>query len=328
LENRRQRDVVLHERLEREVDALHQKLEEQVRGEAERLQACKLAALAEFAAGAGHEINNPLAVISGQAQYLLGHLEKEDGGKIKDETSPDPPIPSFLLHPPAFRKSLQTIITQARRIHDLLREVMQFARPPLPRKALVDLVALVAEVAASLTDLAARRGVRLEAPAYGAAGPIPIYADEEQVRVALACLLRNAIEAASEGGWARVFFLKTVSEEGIDVAVEDSGPGPAPEQREHLFDPFYSGRSAGRGRGLGLPTAWRLTRLQGGDVRLAPRQNGEPTRFVLTLPRHSGEANPDKNPPLVQSVSQSGDSASPLILPAPSAEAIGLADSA
>ena len=52
-----------------------------------------------------------------------------------------------------------------------------------------------------------------------------------------------------------------------------------------LFDPFYSGRTAGRGRGLGLPIAWRLAHLQGGDVRLDPPRRHEPTRFVLTLPR-------------------------------------------
>jgi signal transduction histidine kinase len=54
--------------------------------------------------------------------------------------------------------------------------------------------------------------------------------------------------------------------------------------REHLFDPFFSGRSAGRGRGLGLPTAWRLARNNGGDVVFAGT-SGEATRFVLSLPR-------------------------------------------
>jgi len=59
------------EALQRDVDALHEALVTQRAGESERLQRLKLAALAELAAGAGHEINNPLAVISGQAQYLL-----------------------------------------------------------------------------------------------------------------------------------------------------------------------------------------------------------------------------------------------------------------
>jgi signal transduction histidine kinase len=71
----------------------------------------------------------------------------------------------------------------------------------------------------------------------------------------------------------------------LQVAVEDSGPGPDASIRTSLFDPFFSGRSAGRGRGLGLPTAWRLARQQGGDVQLEPPRPGEPTRFILTLPR-------------------------------------------
>ena len=72
-ENRRLTDASVLDRLEADVDHLHRALEEQRASETLRLQGQKLATLAEFAAGAGHEINNPLAVISGQAQYLLGH---------------------------------------------------------------------------------------------------------------------------------------------------------------------------------------------------------------------------------------------------------------
>ena len=75
----------------------------------------------------------------------------------------------------------------------------------------------------------------------------------------------------------------------IEVAVEDGGPGPDPAQRPALFDPFFSGRAAGRGRGLGLPVAWRLARQQGGDVRLDVAPPTGPTRFILTLPRISEE---------------------------------------
>src|SRR5262249_46296286 len=67
-ENRRLRNAPRLAALEGELDDLHAALGEQVRGESERLRAAKLSGLAEFAAGASHEINNPLAVISGQAQ--------------------------------------------------------------------------------------------------------------------------------------------------------------------------------------------------------------------------------------------------------------------
>jgi signal transduction histidine kinase len=78
--------------------------------------------------------------------------------------------------------------------------------------------------------------------------------------------------------------LEVATTDRLRITVEDSGPGPAAGHAEHLFDPFFSGRPAGRGRGLGLPTAWRLAREQGGDVTFEPMPGG-PTRFVLTLPR-------------------------------------------
>jgi signal transduction histidine kinase len=266
-QNRRLREQSLHEHLEHEVDALHRALEEQVHGEARRLQTGKLTSLAEFAAGAGHEINNPLAVISGQAQYLLGH--EADWFREDAEDAP--------------RKALEAIVTQTRRIHGILRDLMQFAKPAPPCPGWVDLPALVGEVATGLAELASQRRVRIEVALQPER--LPVYADAAQVRTALTCLLRNAIEAAPADGWTRLVLRRPAEGEPVEVAVEDSGPGPEADQRPHLFDPFFSGRTAGRGRGLGLPIAWRLAHLQGGDVRLDPPRRHEPTRFVLSLPR-------------------------------------------
>jgi signal transduction histidine kinase len=265
-ENRRLWARSAQARLEQEVDALHRALEEQVAGAARRLQEGRLLALAEFAGGAGHEVNNPLAVISGQAQYLLGHAGDWFDPEVEAEAT----------------RALKAIIAQTRRIHGLLRDLMVFARPSPPCRGWFDLPALLGEVAASLSDLAAERRVRVEV----AARPerFAVHADAAQVRQALACLFRNAIEAAPPQGWARLEVRPGGPGTGVEVAVEDSGPGPAAAQRAALFDPFYSGRSAGRGRGLGLPIAWRLARQQGGDVRLEDHCPGQPTRFLLTLP--------------------------------------------
>ncbi len=261
-----QRMLYLH--LEDEVDHLHRSLASQAREEDRRVRDGRLEALAEFAAGAGHEINNPLAVISGQAQYLLGHVDEWfDAEAAATATG-----------------SLQTIIAQARRIHGLLRDLMVFARPTPPNRAWFDLPALLGEVAASMEELAAQRQVRIEITV----GPdrLAVRADVAQVRQALGCLLRNAIEAAGPGGWTRLVLRDEAGRDNtVEVAVEDGGPGPDPARQEALFDPFFSGRSAGRGRGLGLPVAWRLARQQEGDVRLEPRRPGEPTRFILSLPR-------------------------------------------
>jgi signal transduction histidine kinase len=260
-ENRRLAKSTEWSSLEEEVDRLHEALCEQKTTEADRLRALKLEALAELAGGAGHEINNPLAVISGQAQYLLAH-----------DSDPDR------------QKSLQSIISQTQRIHQILSDLMQFARPSRPQFQALDLPAAIHEVAASLDELATRRRVRLLLPPLEPT--IQAYADPRQLHTALACLLRNAIEAAPTEGWAEVR-LATPTNHHLEIVVEDNGQGLAPVQREHLFDPFFSGRTAGRGRGLGLPTAWRLARQQGGDVRLEEVPSG-PTRFVMTLPRETG----------------------------------------
>ncbi|HEY1379750.1 MAG TPA: ATP-binding protein, partial [Gemmataceae bacterium] len=257
-ENAGRRELHMVPRLEVEVDHLHRLLCDQRVGEADRLRTQKLTALAEFAAGAGHEINNPLAVISGQAQYLLG-----------PEADPDR------------QKSLRTIVHQSQRIHQVLTDLMQFARPAKPQKRAMDVRDLVHEAAGTLAELAAQREVRLEVLAPDE--PCVTDGDPKQLHVALGCLLRNAVEAAPVEGWARAR-VEIVSTDRLRVAVEDSGPGPAAAHAEHLFDPFFSGRPAGRGRGLGLSTAWRLARQQGGDVTYEPLPGG-PTRFVLTLPR-------------------------------------------
>jgi signal transduction histidine kinase len=293
-ENRRLRDVPTLRRGEGEADALADALQEARAGEAERLRAQKLASMAELAAGAGHEINNPLAVISGQAQFLLNKLRvprprvlnpTEGSGNGEQGIGPADcvPCPPFPVSAEEAEAALRKIVEQAQRIHQILRELMQFARPPQPHKQLFDAGDLVHEVATSLTDLAAHRRVRLivSRPEQ----PVSLSADPVQVRTALTCLLRNAVEAAPAEGWAGVR-LETPSPGAVEIVVEDNGAGPPQQQREHLFDPFYSGRSAGRGRGLGLPTAWRLARQHDGDVCFVSLPDG-PTRFVLTLPRES-----------------------------------------
>jgi two-component system, NtrC family, sensor kinase len=244
------------ESLESEQDQLHQLLRGGRQDDADRLRALKLEALAEFAAGAAHEINNPLAVISGQAQYLLGH---------EAET--------------ARQQSLHKIITQVQRVHQMLTELMQFARPARPQRQLVDPRVLARETLLSLHEFATHRQVRLES--NDIEDMRELFVDAKQSRTALECLVRNAIEAAGPGGWVRL--RSQTTPECFEFLIEDSGQGPNPAHAEHLFDPFFSGRQAGRGRGLGLPTAWRLAREQGGDVRHTAGPNG-PTQFVLALP--------------------------------------------
>src|SRR5262245_41838429 len=132
----------------------------------------KLRALAEFAAGAGHEINNPVATIIGHAQQLL-----------VGETDPDR------------RHALATIGAPAYRIRDMIGDVMLFARPPQPHPIQVDLPAVLREVSARFADELQRLSLRIEADAE-----IPVYADPVQLRIVVSSLLRNSIEAIAGAG--------------------------------------------------------------------------------------------------------------------------------
>ncbi|MEZ6140836.1 MAG: HAMP domain-containing sensor histidine kinase [Zavarzinella sp.] len=237
------------------VAVLENKLHEAGQRRTTEEQAGKLRGLAELAAGASHEINNPLAVISTQAQYLL-----------KNENAPDKVA------------SLESIVRQTRNIHNILRELMLFARPPAPARAWLNLGNTLKTALLQLQIYAEAGGVQWECnlPQY-----VEIHIDEKYLIHIVAALVRNAIQAAGADGWVRIGW-ENQNDQHV-LFVEDSGSGPAPKDVEHLFDPFFSGRDAGRGRGLGLSTSWRLAEQMGTTVVYQPKDSGI-TRFEFRLP--------------------------------------------
>ncbi|MCU0702608.1 MAG: HAMP domain-containing histidine kinase [Fimbriiglobus sp.] len=257
---RRRSAVQLVSELEGRIDSLTTLLAESRQDFDAAVRDAKLDGLAEFAAGAGHEINNPLAVIATNVQLLRG--EEDDEARLA---------------------RYDAVLRQTKRIHDLLAGTRQFARPPEPNPALLGASAWVPAVAKDLQPAADDAGVRLELPDVTAAAKV--WADAAHVRAVVIALGRNAVDAAGRGGWVRVVL--SADDECSRVLVEDSGPGPTAAMVPHLFDPFYSGRNAGRGRGLGLSVAWRLAKQNGGDVRYE-RADGV-TRFVLTLPNEPAD---------------------------------------
>jgi two-component system, NtrC family, sensor kinase len=253
---------------EAESDRLHELLAE-VRDDFEiAVRDAKLSGLAELAAGAGHEINNPLAIISGHVQRL--RKAEDDADRVK---------------------VLETVLRQTDRISDIVRELMLFARPAVPGRTTLDPTEWIAELIEDLEPEAGERGITLAQSSPDAA--CQIECDPGQLRKILRNLLRNAVEATPDGGQVRI---ATTAEGGaVRIAIEDDGPGPRDEAVPHLFDPFFSGRSAGRGRGLGLATAWRLVSINGGDLQYHREPQG-PTRFVLEFPAPKPVAPPLRIP--------------------------------
>ena len=214
----------------------------------------KLEALAEFAAGAGHEVNNPLATIIGRAQLLL-----------KDERDPQR------------RQMLMAIGAQAYRIRDMIGDTMLFGRPPLPEINEVNLADVVKMVVNKQADDLAKDRCFVEVQV----GPtITLRADRVQLSIVLSELLRNSRQAlVPKGGTIR---MTAVNDHGnAIIEVIDDGKGFTEIERQHAFDPFFSGRQAGRGLGFGLCKCWRIVVLHAGQIEIRSRAGGPTTVQVI-----------------------------------------------
>lgn len=230
-----------------------------------QLEDQKLQAMKELAYGASHEINNPLANISARAQTLL-----------VDERDPER------------RRKLAAINRQAFRAHDMIADMMLFAKPPRLTRQRVQVATIIDDVIRSLDDRLIDGHVRIECELDR---PLPeIDADATQLTAALRAILQNAIQAVRQDGKITVSATAdSVSpiQRAVTIRVQDSGPGIPEQTRLHIFDPFYSGREAGRGLGFGLSKAWRIVQEHGGrlDVENVP---GSGTVFTMRVPSQAG----------------------------------------
>ncbi len=217
-----------------------------------------------FLLSVSHELRTPMTSVRGFADA------------IADGTATDP------------RRAAAVIASEAQRLERLVADLLQlatldaraFSLSPRP----VDLLEVVADAAAGLEPLAARHGLRLEGaePAEGVA-PVQVVADPDRMAQVVANLVENAIGFA--GSVVRVRVWAPGPGAGV-VAVEDDGPGIAPADLPHVFDPLWRSpsRTSSRqvGTGLGLAIVAELVTAMGGHVR-AEGLPGGGTRVSVTL---------------------------------------------
>ncbi len=229
------------------------------------LEAEKLRSLKALAYGASHEINNPLANISIRAQTLM-----------RDESDPDR------------NRKLSEINAQAFRANEMIADMMLFARPPALQRTPINLTDTVDEVIREIALDAEKQGTELFRVTPDE--PLVVEADGGHLAVALRALCTNSLEALSAGGRIEIFVQTTSASHAdsngtswAEIVVSDTGPGIPPEVRRNLFDPYFSGREAGRGLGLGLSKCWRIVTEHGGHIDVT----SEPMRgstFAIRLP--------------------------------------------
>jgi signal transduction histidine kinase len=214
---------------------------------AAELSAAKSEAIYHFAYGLSHELNNPLANIATRAGVLA-----------KDEDRPDQ------------RSLLVTIVDNAMRGCEMLGDLMIVARPPRLNLEMTPLDAFTRQLAADAQPWLESRGVRLEVDI--SCQRIALL-DKAAFREVLWALLRNASEAMADGGCVSLA-ARDLAESLVQWEILDQGAGLSAQALEHCFDPYYSGREAGRGLGFGLTKAKRVVELHSGQVKLYNRPCG------------------------------------------------------
>lgn len=259
------------ERMRSDEEALRSKIAEvertaiDLRGAQDSLvRSEKLASVGRLAAGLAHEIGNPISAILGFQDLLLA------GGLPEAEQ----------------RDFLARMKRETERIHRVLRDLLDFARPAARlavggheppgsvREALDDVVALV-------TPQKSLHGVTLTTDVSPEL-PLVALTHERLVQVLLNLVLNAADAVPAQGGTIAVRASKGANGR-VHVEVEDNGPGIAPSVRAKLFEPFVTTKEVGTGTGLGLAVCRGLVEAAGGMI-LAEESPGGGARFVLEVP--------------------------------------------
>jgi signal transduction histidine kinase len=270
--------------------------------EARARAAERLAALGKLTGGLAHEIKNPLSSVGLNVQLLQEDLN-ELSAELPRAAPEEPEASSGRGVPDAV--TVQTIheligriqrrfgglARETQRLRDILEDFLRYAgRVKLDRQP-VEINALVDELVDFFAPQAQATQVRLRTQL--ASAPITVGADSGLLKQALLNLLINAtqamIEARESGrahGGANELILRTevardLGQPEVRIHVIDTGPGIAPEDRDRVFEPYFSTKKTGTG--LGLPTARRIVEEHGGTLSLHS-EPGRGSDFVVILP--------------------------------------------
>ena len=224
------------------------------------IQAAKLAALGQMAAGLSHELNQPLAAIRSHAHN--GALLLERG------------------QPEEARKAIGRIQALTTRAADLIAHLRRFARKPgvvLTPVSVGDTI----ETALSLFEprfQAERVMLTRELPA----GRLHVHAEDIRLEQVLVNLIANALDAIAGMDGATIAVGARRSGHTVEIWVADSGPGIDRAHLERIFDPFFTTKPVGSGLGLGLSLSYNIIKDLGGTLAVA-ETGPTGTRFLITL---------------------------------------------
>ncbi len=242
---------------------LEKKVEERTREikemQAHLIQSEKLASLGKLAAGVAHEINNPLGGI-----LMYSHLILEDAEK-NSQTS----------------ENLKKVIRETTRCKNIVRGLLDFARPKKPEISNIDINELLGNSLSLLESQALFQNIKIVKNFSKALSQI--LADEAQLQQVFTNIILNAAEAMGGKGTLILETTNIEAEGKIELCIRDTGHGISEEDKEKLFEPFFTTKEVGKGTGLGLAISYGIIQRHGGDIKVQSRV-GKGSTFIVRLP--------------------------------------------
>ena len=238
---------------------------------AQILQSERMAAVGRLASGVAHEINNPLAIVSGITGFL-GELVEDE--RDVDETE----ILQELI------EALPKIEKQIERGRDITHRLLRFARKPEMPIEHADANTVLKEILPFFEKECRLAGINIHRDYQRGLPKIAV--DETQLQEILMNLTKNAMDALTSKGGGNIW-LKANEEAGkVVLTVCDDGPGIDDAIRDRLFDPFASTKSIEQGTGLGLAVCYAIVKRCDGEIRVFSGPDGGAC-FKVFLPAHN-----------------------------------------
>jgi two-component system NtrC family sensor kinase len=231
------------------------------------LQSQKLAAIGQLSAGIAHEINNPLAIIRQEAEWMQQVLKKAASVAAGEREE--------------LQGSLSQIVQQVDRCTEIIRNLLDFARKREPVIQTVDVNRLLNDMTMLVEKEAKHHNIKIVRE-YDRDLP-GIYSDAPQLRQVFLNLLTNAAHAIGQDGTITLATFCT-ADGAVHIKISDTGCGIAPENLAKIFDPFFTTKPEGLGTGLGLSISHGIIQRLGGEIRVESTV-GQGTTFTIALPR-------------------------------------------
>jgi signal transduction histidine kinase len=278
-------------RMAAELDGFYRELEQKVAAKSKELiRSERLASVGFLAAGVAHEINNPLGIISGYAEYSLAELRSRTRNNgSRDKTGPGGAEAVAAADAPCgeVEKSLQVIRDEAFRCKEITGKLLSLARPGDDGRKPVSLTQVARDVAAVVGGLQEFQDRKLvvkagERPGESAA----VQAVEGEMKQVLLNLTLNALEAVAPGS-GEVRIEVATREASVELSVTDNGRGMTPQTLEQVFEPFFTdkkGAGPRHGTGLGLSITHAIVQSHGGTIAAHSDGPGKGSRFVVRFP--------------------------------------------